>query len=205
MTARLFTALYISLFISMFVLLFSDSPLGWVLFAFVFIAVFGGLFFADRPFVVAGAFLLVGVAVWGGGLWLGWQSKQIVRWTRTDGYITQARFCTVTINGNEDYSGLCLDYAYTVANSQYEGDSTDTKEFAGIPFFGIIPEQYREDHKVTIYYDPANPGDSRLAPGVSLREWLPLGVGAWLAALAVATLVSLIWDHYQRTAAAHLG
>ncbi len=45
MTARLFTALYITLFVSMFVLLFSSSPLGWVLFAFVFIAVFGGLFF----------------------------------------------------------------------------------------------------------------------------------------------------------------
>jgi len=47
MTARLFTALYITLFVSMFVLLFSSSPLGWVLFAFVFIAVFGGLFFTD--------------------------------------------------------------------------------------------------------------------------------------------------------------
>jgi hypothetical protein len=107
MTTRLFIALYISLFISMFVLLFSDSPLGWVLFVFVFIAVFGGLFFFSRPFVVAGAFLLVGLGVWGSGLWLGWQ---------------------------------------------------------------------------------------QIAAGLQWRDWLTLGVGAWLAALATATLASLIWD-----------
>lgn len=205
MTARLFIALYVSLFVSLLVLLFSDSPLGWVVFVFVFIAVFGGLFFTDRPQVVAGAFLLVGVGVWGSGLWLGWQAKQIADWAATDGSITRAWFCTVTINGNEDYSGLCLDYAYTVNGAQYEGDTTDTKEFAGAPFFGIIPEPYREDRPVTVYYNPADPGDSRLAPGLQWREWLTVGVGAALAALAVATLASIIRDRYQRPAATHPG
>lgn len=199
MTTRLFIALYLSLFISLFVLLFSDSPLGWVLFAFLFIAVFGGLFFVNRPLVVAGAFLLVGVGVWGGGLWLGWQAKQMTHWATAEGFITRAWFCTVTINGNEDYSGLCLDYTYTVNGAQYEGDSADTKEFAGAPFFGVIPEQYREDHKVTVYYNPANPGEARLAPGVQWRDWLALGAGAWLAALAVATLASVLWDRSQRS------
>lgn len=114
MTARLFTALYISLFVSMFILLFADSPLGWVLFVFVFVAVFGGLFFFNRPFVVAGAFLLVGMGVWGSGLWLGWQAKQFTA-------------------------------------------------------------------------------------GLQWRDWLTLGVGAWQAALAVATLASLIWDRRPST------
>lgn len=200
MTVRLFTALYISLFVGMFILLFSSSPLGWVLFVFVFVAVFGGLMLMNRPGVVAGAFLLVGVGVWGGGLWLGWQAKDVAAWPTTEGAITRAWFCTVTINGSEDYSGLCLDYTYTVDGAQYTGDTTDTKEFAGVPFLGGIPEQYREDRRVTVYYNPTNPGDSRLAPGLSWRDWLTLGIGAWLAALAVAALASVLWDRYQRQA-----
>lgn len=197
MTVRLFAALYLSLFIGMFVLLFSDSPLGWVLFVFVFIAVFGGLFFTDRPLVVAGAFLLVGMGVWAGGLWQGWQAKQVANWSTTNGSITRAWFCTVTINGHEDYSGLCLDYTYTVDSVQYAGDSANTKEFAGVPFFGLIPEQYREDHQVTVYYNPANPGEARLAAGLQWRDGLTIGIGAWLSALAVATLASILGAGYQ--------
>ena len=44
MTARLFLALYVGHLLSMITLLVGDSPLGWVLFVFLFIAVFGGLF-----------------------------------------------------------------------------------------------------------------------------------------------------------------
>ncbi len=65
MTHTLFGALYLGTFAIMLVLTMAESLLGWALFLFIFIAVFGGLtlFAAQRPQLVAAGFLLAWLLV----------------------------------------------------------------------------------------------------------------------------------------------
>ena len=65
MTAILFAALYIGSLVGTIVLMNAGVPAGFILFAFFFVAVFGGLalFTAQRPQLVAAGFLLAWLLV----------------------------------------------------------------------------------------------------------------------------------------------
>jgi hypothetical protein len=52
----------------MFILFFTNFPLAWIFFGFLFVAVFGGFFFADRPDWIAGSFLFVSLIVFAASL-----------------------------------------------------------------------------------------------------------------------------------------
>ena len=71
MTNKLFAALYFGLIIGMSVLFFTNSPVAWVYFGFLFVAVFGGLLYADRPDIISLGFLAASLIVLGTGLFSG--------------------------------------------------------------------------------------------------------------------------------------
>jgi hypothetical protein len=194
MTARLFLALYVGHLLSMITLLVGDSPLGWALFVFLFIAVFGGLFMIERPHIIAAAFLLVYLGIlWTGSL-MASQSARQQNWPTAPGVITRSWFCTRTVNGNTEYSGACIDYRYRVGEQTFEISSVDTREFQAYSLWwriAGIPDSYQEGAEVKVFYNPDNPGSARLEPGLASGvrpgEWLSIGIGGVMSALALVT------------------
>ncbi len=65
MTAILYAALYIGWLVATIVLMEAEVPAGFILFAFFFVAIFGGLIAAatDRPQLISAGFLLVSLIV----------------------------------------------------------------------------------------------------------------------------------------------
>lgn len=187
MTVKLFVALYVGLFVGMFVLFFTNFPVAWIFFGFVFVAVFGGMMLADRPAIIAAIFLLASLIVLGAGLWGVQQSRRINAWPTAPGVITRSWPCTKTVNGSVVYSGPCIDYRYTANDQTFEASSTDTGEFAQ-RWWSRIPDVYQEDREVKVHYDPSNPGISRLTADISTRDWVTTIVGGIMAALSAFTL-----------------
>jgi hypothetical protein len=202
MTVKLFVALYVGLIVSMFVLLFAESPVGWVFFVFVFVAVFGGLLASNRPYLIVAGFLGVSLIALGAGLFAMRQAWQITTWPTAFGVITRSRSCTVRINGDVAYSGLCIGYRYQVRGQTFEGDSSETREFAG----GTLrsPASFPEGHEVNVHYDPRRPGYSRLTADIPIRDWLATFAGAVMAGLSVFTLGWLVWKPEAKPQAAAL-
>jgi hypothetical protein len=191
MTAKLFLALYIGLIVGMFVLFFTNFAVAWIFFGFLFVAVFGGLMLIDRPQLIAAAFLLASLIVLGAGVYAMQQSIQVNAWPTAAGTITRAMMCSRWVNGQVVYSGPCIDYFYTANDQSYKASSIDTGEFSDRGFWwGMtgIPDQYRVDRAVKVYYDPAKPGVSRLDPGIPARDWITTIIGAAMAALSAFTL-----------------
>jgi Protein of unknown function (DUF3592) len=187
MTAKLFVALYVGLIVGMFILFFTNFPVAWIFFGFLFVAIFGGMMLTDRPYIIAAGFLLVSLIVLGIGIFSMQQSRQINTWPTAPGVITRSWFCTRTVNGSVVYSGPCIEYRYRVSDQTFEASSIDTGEFAQ-RWWSRIPDIYQEDREVTVYYNPSNPGISRLTLDISTRDWVTAIVGGMMAALSAFTL-----------------
>ncbi len=200
MTAKLFLALYVGLIVGMIVLFFVNFEVAWIFFGFLFtFGMFVALFLMNRPYLIAAGFLLVSLVVMGIGMYGMQQSIQASHWPTTTGAITRSLICTRWVNGSTDYSGPCIEYTYTANGADYKASSIDTREFTDRGFWwGItgIPAQYRVDRAVTVYYNPANPGVSRLDPTIPARDWFTTSIGGLLAALSAFTL---FWTAFKRS------
>ncbi len=199
MTARLFLVLYVGLIVGMIVLFVVNFEVAWVFFVFLFVTIFGGMMVIDRPYLIAAAFLLASLIVLGAGVYTMQRSRQVNAWPTATGAITRAWICTRWVNGQVEYTGPCIDYAYTANGQSYQASSVDTGEFSdrGL-WWGMtgIPDQYRVDRAVKVYYDPSNPGVSRLDPTIRVRDWITTMIGATMAALSAFTLW---WVVFKRT------
>ena len=187
MTAKLFIALYVGLIVGMIILFFTNFPVAWVFFGFLFVTVFGGMMLTDRPYIIAAIFLLASLIVLGRGLFAIQQSRQTSTWPTGPGVITRSRLCTRTVNDSVVYSGPCIEYRYRVNGQTFEASSIDTGEFAQRGWLRI-PDSYQKGREVKVYYDPSNPGISRLAADIPPRAWITTTIGAIMAALSVFTL-----------------
>jgi hypothetical protein len=199
MTAKLFVALYAGLIVGMIVLFVVNFEVAWVFFGFLFVTVFGGIMVMDRPYLIAAAFLLASLIVLGVGLYAMQQSIRVNGWPTATGAITRAWVCTRWVNGEVVYTGPCIDYTYTANEQVYQVSSVDTREFSDRGLWWAvtgIPDQYRVDRAVKVYYDPANPGVSRLDPAIRVRDWITTMIGGAMAALSAFTLW---WVVFKRT------
>jgi hypothetical protein len=99
------------------------------------------------------------------------------------------------------YSGACIDYHYTVQGKIYDTSSTDTGEFT-LPsvWWGIagIPERYKTEQAIAVYYRTENPRDSRLEREVPLRDWITIGIGTAMTTLSAITLIMVLGDRTRR-------
>jgi hypothetical protein len=171
----------------MFILFFTNFPIAWVFFGFLFVTVFGGMMLIDRPYIVAAFFLLASLIVLGVGLFAIQQSRQINTWPTAPGVITRSLSCNRTVNGSVVYRSPCIEYRYRVNDQTFEASSIDTGEFAQL-WWSRIPDNYQEGREVKVYYDPSNPDISRLAADISPQDWITTIIGAIMAALSAFTL-----------------
>ncbi len=212
MTGKLFLVLSLWLLVGMFVLFFTNFEVGWVFFAYVFVGLFGGALVSYRPWLIAAGFLLTGLIVLGAGLFSAQPALQAAAWPTAPGVITRSWKCTKSVNLSVVYSGPCIEYRYHANGQDYQADSTDTREFARSGWLSI-PARFAEGREVLVYYDPANPGVSRLTASIALGDWVTMVIGGGLAALAAFTLgwvllhpqaepaISLSAGHARRRAA----
>jgi hypothetical protein len=191
MTGKLFIALYVGLIASMVILFFTNIPVAWVLYAFVFVAVFGGVMLIDRPRLIAAGFLLTSLIPLAVGLVAVAQAWQTGTWPTAPGVITRTWHCTLTTNSSTVYSGSCLQYRYWIDDQTFEASLIDTGEIAR-PFQTRIPDRYRAEQHVTVYYSPADPGVSRLEADLLLQDWITTTVGALMTTLSAFTLVWIL-------------
>jgi hypothetical protein len=150
MTVRLFVALYVRLIVSMIVLFIANFPLGWIFFGFLFVAVFGGMLVADRPYLIAAGFLVTSLIVLGVGLLAMQQAWQTNTWPTAPGVITRSQYCTRTTNGLEVYRGRCIDYRYRVADQTFDAGTIETGQYArGGPL--SLPDNFQAGQDVKVH------------------------------------------------------
>jgi ribosomal protein L7/L12 len=132
--------------------------------------------------LIYGVFALL---VLGSGIYQLYLSLQQNSWPAANGVITDSWNCTKTVNGDEVFSGACVGYQYTVGGRPYEWHAEDDpgqdyyKSFLW-NIFGI-PDKYAKGREVEVYYNPADPKESVLEPGVNPANILHLLFGLLLA------------------------
>jgi hypothetical protein len=193
MTVKLFIALYVGLIVGMFILLFTNFPVGWVFFGFLFVTAWGGIMLINRPYIIAALFLLASLIVLGTGLLAIQHSRQINTWPTASGVITRSSPCNYAVNNSVAHYSPCIEYRYRINDQTFEASSTDTGEFAQL-WWSHVPDNYQEGREVKVYYDPSNPEISRLVADISSQDWITTIIGAIMAVLSAFTLLWVLFS-----------
>ena len=75
-------------------------------------------------------------------------------------------FSEVTVQGNMFHSGVTVEYAYNVNGKDYRGSRYRYDDVYSSSPGGDVVEKLRKWSTHTVYYDPKNPANSVLAPGI---------------------------------------
>ena len=92
--------------------------------------------------------------------------------------------------GGQRFHDFTVTYSYEVRGSAWRGHRIKFGEY-GFGSYGdveALKDRYREGARVTVYYDPDNPSDAVLEPGVGSDAWVGLGVGTVLLAAGIVIL-----------------
>ncbi len=153
----------------------------------------------------AGALLFAGLGLGGAALllvsvsdvWRGWESE---RWSEVEATVLAARLIEVRqIRSTEPAYRPEVSYRYTVANREHIAARVD---------FGAIATPDRETAErelgarfspgmiLTAYYDPQNPAEAVIVPGIQAKAGILGVLGVILVGIAVWQLLALIrdWD-----------
>ena len=134
--------------------------------------------------VLSAGALILGAVLLGRAWWTNDLAQRSRDWPTTTGTVMHSRAERQNRKGEAKYTPL-VHYSYEVAGSRYESErralsslkTSKTKAEA-------ICQDYPPGKTVTVYYDPAKPGEALLMPGQS-HETLPLAiVGAVLLGLS---------------------
>lgn len=99
--------------------------------------------------------------------------KASEQWPTIEGTILESR-----VEYDGDNYNLRIRYRYNVLFEIFEGDAVTYRGFSGDKrtLEGYV-EKYPEQSKVLVYYDPADPENSVLEPGVDSSSYVLGGVG----------------------------
>lgn len=142
-------------------------------------------------FGLAAVFLLVG----GGLLWWGWNILQDARasasWPTVDGRVTRSEVTESTDADGADTYRPEVTYEYQVDDRSYENSTIKFGEnsYSTRRRAEEIAANYPVGKRVTVAYDPNEPGQSVLEPGVTGGSYIVLGVGAVFVAVSLLILI----------------
>ena len=116
-------------------------------------------------------------------------------WPKTIGTVVSTEVKRIVSHTADSVSyEPCVKYAYSVRGQQYEADKITVAVTAGIresAGAAAIVAKYPIGHQVTVFYNPADPGDAALVAGGSSGNWYFVLVGCALLAASVIGLISL--------------
>jgi hypothetical protein len=125
---------------------------------------------------------LIFLAIGAGLSFWGWNilnnAKASISWPTAQGEIIKSQVTHRSNSDGDSYSPE-VTYTYPVNSRSYKSytikfgeNSYDSKRRAE-----EIAASYQVGNNVTVYYDPKNPGNSVLEPGVSSGSYIVLGIG----------------------------
>jgi hypothetical protein len=134
-----------------------------------------------------------GVVFGGFGLYRYQTAKKSLTWPSTTGTISYARAESHKADKGYQYMPS-VRYAYVVNQKSYTGNritASDTYEKTKSRA-DVILRDYPVGGAVTVYYDPAKPGDSVLVTGMKANVYLLMAAGIFCLFFAVAIAVSAL-------------
>lgn len=136
-------------------------------------------------------FTLVGCAFTGIGLnslYEGWQTES---WPSTTGRITAHEIDRSTdSDGDTDYTPI-LRYSYTVAGQRFTGTriAVMSQTYGTEPAAQAKLDQYPIESQHSVYYNPDDPAQSVLEPGLTFGSYVFPGVGSLFVPFGVLTSI----------------
>jgi hypothetical protein len=135
--------------------------------------------------VILGLFLLGGlvVTVWGALIIL--KARKTQHWPCVEGVIEEAGLSS---DKNDLFPNI--KFCYTIGSSTYSRamefpvDITPTQEFAA-----SYIEKYPVGSKVQVHYNPNNPENATLEPGLGKGDWLVLVIGLGTLLFGIAFIL----------------
>ncbi|MFL2984876.1 MAG: DUF3592 domain-containing protein [Candidatus Poseidoniaceae archaeon] len=107
-------------------------------------------------------------------------------WESVDGIVENSYVSTSTDGEGGTTYCLYVDYQYTVDGRTYDGDRISyTAENSCNSWSANSDDEYPEGKEITVYYDPTNPSESVLLPGLS-------GVDFFICCFFIFPLVGLL-------------
>jgi hypothetical protein len=148
----------------------------------------------------AAAFSIIFFVVGAGLTYWGWTILQKARasadWPNTRGQIVSSTVSHSTDSEGGDSYTPEVEYTYLVNDLEY-GD--DTIKFGETSYNSRrnaqeVADRYPAGQSVAVYYDPDNPEEAVLEPGVTAGSYLVLGIGAFFLLLdLIITPIMLIF------------
>ena len=125
------------------------------------------------------------------------RAKKSAQWPSVPGVITASWMSSGICKGVPCYHGE-IAYGYRVGGSDYHGTRLDLgrSHWAAQDSWQRILDQYPRDKAVSVYYEPGNPADSVLEPGLigemDVLYKMDLGM-IWL--FGFCFIAALLWYH----------
>ena len=122
-------------------------------------------------------FIVVGVAVFGAGIWTLVKSIRTEHWPVTDGVIQSAQQESHSGDHGTTYSAE-VTYTYQVSGVNYTGRKISIGAMSSSSQYaqGIL-DRYSVGKNVSVYYSPTDPAEAVLETGIHGGTWICLGVG----------------------------
>jgi len=150
-----------------------------------------GSSFVDIIFVLMGVFIFI----W--GAWSAKNGKASEEWADASGFIIKSYIKApdgdiATARDKFGRFQTKIIYQYTAGGRLYSGSNIAFGDFSirSRKQAITVSQKYPEGKRITIYYDPDNPGNSVLEPGISMNCYGFMGLGFTAMAAGIFTRIA---------------
>lgn len=134
--------------------------------------------------VFSSAFAIFGLVIMVYSVWSGFAAYQAKSWPAVTGRVLEAE-CK---DAGENATALYIKYEYTIAAQRYVND----RETFGIGIAGQCFAGYSTGESIAVFYDPADPKESVLKPGVYRPAWFSIIGGLLFMAFGIYAIYASI-------------
>jgi len=135
--------------------------------------------------IILGLFTVTGIGTTIWGVWILARARRSAGWPGIDGEI-------ISCNKADDADSLLPDirFAYTLAGKRYEKNidfpsgTSPTQQLSD-----SYVQRFPRGKVVRVFYNPADPEEATLEPGVHPGDWMVLGFGLGITVLMIAALL----------------
>jgi len=119
------------------------------------------------------------------------KAKEVESWPTTQGKVVRSEMAVMLDNYR-----VHIEYVYQVDDQLYRSPEVRTRGTAGKHRSDVAPLllKYPLGQEVLVYYNPANPSDAYLEPGVDFVNYVIIISPLFFALLAIGYLVDKFWS-----------
>ena len=172
---------------------------GAVMFSWIFLAIYFNEHFLD---IVFAPFFLIGLGIFIYGVVMRLKAERSAKWPYVMGNVSASEVRVgqrvtspqdgVTVGGKNTYTPQVA-YSYSVGGTEHQAHTLSTLEemYYQEADAARVVKRFPAGKRVRVYYDPANPADAVLVPGVIPSLRLPFIMGGCLMTFSLLALAAL--------------